>query len=191
MRLRGWYRGPVLPRRTFSTASGDVIGIGVLVPSEQANQKPDRRGSRPALASAGGVCCAGGTAAAQPRPLANPGNIHHRPRHRSAGDRSDEGRRLRFRREAAARRRPDRNPRASLHRNDAACEERLERATLQARAALPTPANVRYTSRRPRANPTRSSPAVSASAFALSRCIAPTLSRRCSPKAYRTLSAYG
>jgi len=75
----------------------------------------------------------------------------------------------------------------ALHWNDRAYEERLERATLQVRAALLThPANVKSLTWWPPASPTRSLPAVSALAFAPSSCIAPTLARNCKREVCRT-----
>jgi len=74
----------------------------------------------------------------------------------------------------------------ALHWNDRAYEERLERATLQGRLALLTPREREVFEWWPRANPTRSSPAISASAFARSSCIAPTSSRSCRRGACRT-----
>jgi FixJ family two-component response regulator len=75
----------------------------------------------------------------------------------------------------------------ALDWNDRAYEERLERATLQVRAALLTlPANARCSSWWPRASRTRSSPVASASAFAPWNCIVPTFSKSCKRAACRT-----
>jgi two-component system, LuxR family, response regulator FixJ len=74
----------------------------------------------------------------------------------------------------------------ALHWNDRAYEERLERATLQTRVALLTPANVRSLNWRLQASQIRSSPAILASAFAPLSCIAPTLSRSYKREACRT-----
>jgi two-component system, LuxR family, response regulator FixJ len=75
----------------------------------------------------------------------------------------------------------------ALRWNDRAYEERLERATVQARvAALTHRANERSSSWRPRASPTRSSSADSALASVRSSCISPISSRSCKREAWRT-----
>jgi RNA polymerase sigma factor (sigma-70 family) len=84
------------------------------------------------------ISCRCAAAAQCPR-LAYSGDIHHRPRHNSTGDCSDEGWGLRLYREAIAEDALLESIERALHWNDRAYEERLERATLQIRAASLTP----------------------------------------------------